>query len=225
MRPIRVWFYGDYACPFSYLGWERLERLCRERALRVVWRPLELRPDLPPDGIRVARPEEIFGGEEGAGRRWTEAARALGLPHDPPSFLPNTRLALESAEFARDLGDAAFRALHEGLFAAYFARGADLGDRETLLALASDRGIDREGLEAALEDRRYEAELQRAEEEALRYGVEGTPTLLFDRFMVVGAAPLADLRRAAERAAAEIGRDGSSGPVEEERAEGTPDRG
>lgn len=123
------------------------------------------------------------------------------LPTRPEgSADPDPRLALEAAEFARDLGPAPFRRIQEALFRARFERDLDIGDREVLLAVAAEAGLDREGLEAALEDGRYRSELEAALEEAERYGIPGTPAFLFGRFKLVGAAPLAEMRRAADRA-------------------------
>lgn len=207
MVGVRVWFYGDYGCPFSYLVDRRLELLGRERPLEVAWRPLALYPDAvrrrgagvgARDG-HAAGSEPVAGGEGGLRRDLARAAAELGLPLCLPGPA-DTREALQAAEFARDLGPAAFGRLHRALFRAHLGEGRDIGARAVLLELAEEAGVDREGLERALEDGRYESELERAREEAERYGIEATPGLLFGRFLLVGAAPLAELRRAAERA-------------------------
>ena len=65
----------------------------------------------------------------------------------------------------------------------------DLGDREALLDACRDLGLDREALGLALEDGRYEAEIDFAEAEAERYGIEQIPTILAGRLKIVGAAP------------------------------------
>jgi predicted DsbA family dithiol-disulfide isomerase len=80
-----------------------------------------------------------------------------------------------------------------------FEEGRDIADAEVLLDLAEDAGIDREGLGAALEDGRYESALDEVEEEARRYAIDATPTLLIDRYKVVGAAPIDVLRSTLER--------------------------
>lgn len=133
------------------------------------------------------------------------AERKLAVHWRPLAVHPETREALQAAEFARDLGGDAFRRLHAALFAAAFLRGADLGDREVLLDVAEETGLDRTALENALADGRYEAELEMAAAEADRYGITGTPAFLFGRFKVVGAAPIPELRRAADRAAGAAG--------------------
>jgi predicted DsbA family dithiol-disulfide isomerase len=79
-----------------------------------------------------------------------------------------------------------------------FEEGRDISDTEVLLDLAEDAGVDREGLGAALEDGRYEAALGEVEEEAERYAIDATPTLLIGRYKLVGAAPLDVLRSTLE---------------------------
>lgn len=207
MSGVRVWFYGDYGCPFSYLADRRLELVGRERPLEIRWRPLSLYPE----AVRrrgagagsAAEADPLEPADRGEGealeRELTRAAAELGLPLALPAPT-DTREALQAAEFARDVGDAAFARLHGTLFRAHQGEGRDLGSRPVLLELAEAAGLDREALERALEDGRYRGELERAREEADRYGIEATPGLLFGRFLVVGAAPLSELRRAADRA-------------------------
>ncbi len=191
-----VFVYADYACPWSYIVVERLERLVAELRLALHWRPLP--PDPPPavgPGRALdARERETLGRE----------AAAEGLPLALPEAPTDTRPAHQAAELARDLGPAPFRRLRRTLFRACLAEGRDLGERTVLLELAEEAGVDGEALTAALDDGRYQEELDRAREEATRYGISATPTLLFGRFKLVGAAPVETMREAARRAIAEL---------------------
>jgi predicted DsbA family dithiol-disulfide isomerase len=210
--PVRVFMYGDYACPFSYVGDARLRRLAREREIEVHWRPYEIHPAVPSDGLAVT--EAGYPPDEWStiSSRIEEMAGGLDLPISVPDFIPNSHEALQVAEFARDLGGEAFARVHEALFRAYFVRGRNLGRRDVLLDVAVAAGLDREAVAMSLEDERYEDELRRAGEEADRYHVTGTPTYLFGRFKVVGAAPLSVLEDAWERAREE--RDAGDGTEE-----------
>lgn len=210
--PIVVFLYGDYGCPFTYLADRRLEILADERPLDVRWRPLAIGPRaLPARGGGVGAPAGRPGNGEGAwrdpwreGREELEAAAAeLDLPLRLPSAPVNSQEALQVGEFARDVGEGHFRRFHRAAFRAVFAEGRDISDRTTLISVAERAGLDRTALERVLEDARYEGELAAAREEAERYGITGTPGLLFGRFLLIGAAPLEELRRAAERAARE----------------------
>lgn len=205
---VRVFLYGDYACPFTYVADARLERLAAEADVRVVWRPLPIHRTVPPEGIR--RTEMGVPPDEAAElrRRVSAMARELKLPLEWPERVVNSYEAMQVAEFARDLGRKTFTTVHKKLFRAYFVDGRNLGRRTELLQVVVDAGLDDEAVEGCLEDARYEDEIRRVERESDRYGIEETPTMLFERFKVVGAAPLEVLRDAADRAAAETGREG-----------------
>jgi predicted DsbA family dithiol-disulfide isomerase len=202
-RPVTVYMYGDYVCPFTYIGDARLRRLAWEGRLDVRWRPFEIRPAVPPEGLPVRLagfpPEEWAATVAKVG----EMAADMELPLSVPDFLANSHGALQVAEFARDLGREVFETVHGALFRAYFAEGRNLGDHDVLLAVAREAGLDVGAVESSLEDSRYEDELRRAAQEAERYEITGTPTFLFGRFKVVGAAPQAVLRDAYRRAQVE----------------------
>lgn len=198
--PVAVFLYGEYGCPFTYVADARLRSLAGPLGLRVRWRPLSARRTLPADGLPVEESGHAPGEWDAAGRELAAEAAELGLPFEMPGFLVNTHEALQAAEFARDLGGGAFGRLHRALFGAYFAEGRNLGRREVLLEVATEVGLDSGALRDALEDGRYEEELRLASEEAERYGIESTPTMLFGRHEVVGCAPARVMREAARRA-------------------------
>lgn len=205
---VRVFLYGDYTCPFTYVADARLDLLAAEADVRVVWRPLPIHRTVPPEGIRRTEMGMPPGEAAELRRRVTEMARELDLPLAWPERVVNSYEALQVSEFAKDMGKKAFDRVHRKLFRAYFVDGRNLGRRTELLQVVVDAGLDGEAVEGCLEDARYVDEIRRAEREADRYGIEETPSMLFERFKVVGAAPLEVLRDAADRAAVETEREG-----------------
>lgn len=201
---VRVYVYWDYGCPFSYVAARRLERIRQQEELDPAWRPLEIHPGVPREGLPVK--EAGFPPDRWAEitRHLQELAQETGMELNPPSFLVNSRDALQAAVFARDVGQEYFRRLHRAVFRSYFVEGRNIGRRSTLLEVAEEAGADREGLGAALEDGRYEDELRAVRREAERYEISGTPTFLFHRHKVVGCAPESVLRKAAARARSEL---------------------
>ena len=203
--PVTAFLYGHYACPHSYVAQGRLDLLASEAPVRVVWRPL------PPVTVDDAEGVEIPGAawgrvtdDEGSIAATLQSLRrdaaGLGLTLTLPSAPPDPRRALQAAEFARDCGAAEFDRLHRALFRAVFVDQRDIEADEVLLELAEASGLDREGLEAALEDGRYEQILGEVESEAERYGIVATPTILLGRYKLVGAAPLEVLAETLQRA-------------------------
>lgn len=209
--PVSAFLYGHYACPHTYIAQGRLDLLASEAPVTVTWRPL------PP--AESAAVDDAAGGDVSMGVDvgWQVAtepgvplaetiqglrrdAAALGLTLSLPATPPDPRSALQAAEFARDCGPAEFARLHRSLFRAVFVDGRDIEQRDVIIHLAVDVGLDAEGLEAALEDGRYEQMLRDVEAEAARYRIDATPTILLGRFKLVGAAPLEVLGSTLERA-------------------------
>lgn len=203
---VQVFLYGDYVCPFSYVADARLRRLRSDvGGFELRWRPLSIHPAVPSDGLPV---EELgYAPDEWARirREVREQAEEADVELDLPDFVANSHEALQAAEFAKDVGREAFNRTHRALFRAYFVNGRNLGRRDALLEVCEQAGLDRRGLENALEDDRYAEELRRAEEEASRYDIEGTPSILFGRHKVVGAAPADVMKEALDRARRESG--------------------
>lgn len=216
---VRVFLYGDYVCPFSYVADARLRQLQSiGGGFDLRWRPLAIHPAVPSDGLPV---EELgYAPDEWARirREVREQAEETGVDLELPDFVANSHEALQAAEFAKDVGRESFRRAHRALFRAYFVEGRNLGRRDVLLEVCEGAGLDRQGLENALDDDRYADELRRAEEEASRYDIEGTPTILFGRHKVVGAAPADVMEDALGRARRETG-------APEEAEEGTAGEG
>lgn len=203
--PVSAFLYGHYACPHTYIAQGRLDLLASEAPVTVTWRPL------PPAGPAAA---DAAAGDDVGWQVATEPgvpiaetlqglrrdAAALGLTLSLPATPPDPRPALQAAEFARDCGAAEFARLHRALFRAVFVDGRDIEQRDVLIRLAVDVGLDAEGLGAALDDGRYEQMLRDVEAEAARYQIDATPTILLGRFKLVGAAPLDVLGSTLERA-------------------------
>lgn len=202
-RIIPVTIYSDYTCPWCYVGARRLERLREELAgevrLDVEWRPFEIHPEVPPEGMPVEdlpyTPEQWEVMTEALRRH----AEAEGLDVGSRPKVSNTHRALLAATYVQAEEPDRFEAFHEALFRAYFAEGRDLGDPGVIRAVAGESGVDVEAMEDALEEGRYEPVLEETTAEARQRGITGTPTFVFgDRYVAVGAQPVEALRRGIE---------------------------
>ena len=91
-----------------------------------------------------------------------------------PSLNPNTNLAHEATAFARDKGlDGEF---HHAAAKAYWEDGVDLGDRQVVLNIGADCGLDSGELSAALDSGQYRQYVMDEHQAAKDLGVFGTPT-------------------------------------------------
>jgi predicted DsbA family dithiol-disulfide isomerase len=176
-QPFRIVAYSDYVCPWCYIGHRRIQQLQREFEVEVEWRPFELHPETPKTGARL----EGRLGSAARIRAYTEniltIAGESSIEMRMPAVVSNSRMALEAAEFARAHGG--FEAIHEALFAAYFERGADIGDADVLCEIAREAGIDDQGLRQALTDETYAKLVDDSTEAAREQEILSTPTFIF----------------------------------------------
>jgi len=209
-RVVPVSVYSDYTCPWCFVGLRRLERLREELPqgveLDVEWKPFEIHPEVPLQGMPVedlGYPEERWEVMQ-AHLRHQAAAEGIEVGNRPK--VSNTHQALAASVYAQEEEPERFASFHRRLFRAYFSEGRDLGDEGVILDVAEDAGLDVGALREALEDRRYDAALEEASRDARRRGITGTPTYVFgSRHGAVGAQPVERLRDALERALEEDG--------------------
>lgn len=207
----RIDVVSDVVCPWCYIGKHRLEQglaaLETDVPVEVRWRPFELNPTLPADGMdRDAYCERKFGSVEYARRLYENVAanaRADGLPIEVERIrrTPNTRAAHRLIAAA---GDAHGQdALVDALFAAYFVDGLDVGDRDVLRKLARGVGLGDAAIAAALEGDADDGSIEAQEREAHEMGVSGVPAFVYNgRLLFSGAQDPVTVKLAIERAIA-----------------------
>ena len=129
---------SDVICPWRFIGKRRLEKALRllpsESEIEIHWRPYELNPDMPAEGIdRKLYRTRKFGSWERSQALDAQVAQAgagEGIPFafDRMERTPNTFDAHRLIWLARVEG--VQDAVVEALFQAYFVDALDVGDRE-----------------------------------------------------------------------------------------------
>ncbi len=192
---IHVW--SDIACPWCYIGKRSLEtalsRLGDPQDVTVIWRSFELDPgapakrDLPMDELLAKKYHMTMEQVAATQARITETARSFGLSYDLSNLQSgNTFDAHRLIHFANTcgLGDA----MKERLFRAYFEQGQLMSDYDTLVACATDIGLDGEAAREVLATGAYADEVRFDEEQARDNEFSAVPTFVVDgRFAVSGA--------------------------------------
>jgi len=180
--------YSDYICPFCYIGKGILDRLAQEFDIAAEWLPFEIHPETPPGGALLTEHLPHIDWDD-LYRNLRSAGKEYGIVFGRVRMLPNSRMALEASEYARDHG--AHGALHEALFRAYFTDLQDIGNRAVLLDIARSVGLDPGGLEAALDAGTYRDRLDQTQRAARRRDITAVPAFIInDCCSIVGAQPL-----------------------------------
>ena len=186
---------SDTVCPWCYIGKRRLERALAQRdglEVEITWRPFQLNPDMPKGGLdRETYLEAKFGGRERAQQIYAAIRQAGGgegidFSFDKIARTPNT---IDSHRLIHWAGEAGLQdAVVEVLFRRYFEEGADIGDREALVAIGAEAGLDGDDLRARFE-RGDDAELVAAQDvNARQMGVSGVPYFIIGgKYAVTGA--------------------------------------
>jgi predicted DsbA family dithiol-disulfide isomerase len=175
--------------------------------LRWSYAAFELDPNVPPEGID--RDAYMAGRYDPAmvkamGERLAQVARREGLLMADPATLtvrPNTFVAHRLMTAALQAGVTVQHALGDALFAAYWRRGDNIGDRTVLAAAAEAAGMDPAAAADVLGGDAFATEVRAEEHEAARLGIRAVPTFMFGRRSAVSGAQdpavLAEAARAA----------------------------
>lgn len=201
----RIDVISDVICPWCWIGKRQMERALAmiETPFAVHWRPYQLNPDMPVEGVERASYRAAKFGSEERGRELdanvANAGRAVGLEfrHDLMLRTPNTiaahRLIRWAGERQHDLVEALFRG--------YFQEGRDVGDHAVLAAIAASVGLD--GAAAFLASDEQDAEVRAEDATFRRIGISGVPSFAVDgQVMFSGAYPAEHMAQIFERRAA-----------------------
>jgi predicted DsbA family dithiol-disulfide isomerase len=207
MAPLNVEIWSDVVCPWCYIGKRRFEAAVEQfdGEVAVTWRSFELDPGAP--AVREHTASEHLAAKYGMSREQAESSHAQ-----------MTELAAQEGleyHFERARGGNSFdahRLTHlaeanglqgeamERIMRGYFTEGVAIGDREALIELATEIGLD---AREALEGDAYADAVREDEYLAQRIGIQGVPFFVLDRrYGVSGAQPAEVLVQALEKACA-----------------------
>jgi predicted DsbA family dithiol-disulfide isomerase len=206
---MRIDIYSDTVCPWCYLGKRRFELALAARPHclpRVTWRPFELNPDMPADGVDraaylaarigdAAKVAEIHAELERQGR-----ASGIDFRFDLIKHMPNTRRSHLLIAYAARCGRQS--AVKDRIMRAYFEEGGDIGDIDVLVRLGVEAGLMEHESRAALILRAGQDGVIAAERHAGVLGITGVPTFVFDgQYTISGAQEVGTFTRILDQVA------------------------
>ncbi|MBP7705544.1 MAG: DsbA family oxidoreductase [Caulobacter sp.] len=205
---MQIDFIADVVCPWCYLGWRRLHAALALRPdvkATVVWRPYQLDPSLPEEGVdRAAYMAAKFPDAErrdAIGKILDENAAQDGITWDLKAIKvsPNTNAAHRLIRWSQTAG--AQEVVLEAVLAAYFSQGKDIGDPVVLADIAGEAGMDRLLVLRLLSEGADKDVITREHQMAHEGGVSGVPFMIFDgKLAVSGAEPPERLVKAIDKA-------------------------
>jgi len=209
-RGFHIEVYSDVVCPWCYVGKRRLERAlasCNADA-QVIWRPFQLNPTMPKEGMdRTAYLEAKFGSLD-AFRQLEAHVLAAGeaegiafafekIARTANTFMAHRLIWLAEQHHCQD-------GVVESLFRGYFEEGADIGSVTTLVQLADRAGFRAEVVDALLTGDAGTAEIKAEEAAGHRLGIRSVPYFVIDgTYAMSGAQPVEVFVSALKRVAAD----------------------
>lgn len=195
---VEVW--SDFACPFCYIGKQRLEAALDQFAhkddVEVVFRSFELDPHAPRDVDHDVH--DMLAAKYGMSREQAIAmngnvgfqGKEVGIEFQfDTMILTNTFDAHRLARYAMNRGK--MNRMAQELFQAYFTDSRHLSDHETLAELAVKTGLDRDEVLKMLASADYSDEVRADEAEAARLGARSVPFFVIDhKHALSGAQPV-----------------------------------
>lgn len=201
-KNLRIDVWSDIACPWCYVGKRRLEaalaKFPQREQVELVWRSFELDPKAPREaqGSHLELLSKKYGASTPEAQamldRMTGVAAADGLEfHFETSKPSNTFDAHRVLHYAKEQGKQ--DALKERYFRAYLTEGISMGDRDALVRLAGEVGLDEAAVRAVVEGNDHALDVRADQEEAGEIGIRGVPFFVFAGKLAVSGAESADV--------------------------------
>jgi predicted DsbA family dithiol-disulfide isomerase len=193
---MRIEIVSDTICPWCFVGKRRFElalNLRPQPGLFLTWRPYQLNPTMPREGVdRKSYLVSKFGDLEHAERvnsKLRKVGKEVGIKFqfDDIRVTPNTVNSHRLIQFAKT-NDAKEIDVVEELYKAYFQKSENIGDPNVLLNIAVKAGLDAQEFKNYLlsdNDRAYILEQDTA---IRRDGITSAPCFIIEGKYVVSGA-------------------------------------
>ncbi len=161
-----------------------------------------LHPETPMEGRSL---EDLFAGRnldpEAIHLNMKAAMDEEGLPYERRSHTYNSRLAQEVAKWADTQPNG--EVIHDLFYRAYFVDGKNIADRQVLLDIVAEAGLDTGVAQVVIDERTFKQAVDEDWGLSRAYGVTGVPTFVADGRGVVGAQQYEVLQQLVEAGGAE----------------------
>ncbi len=210
---LNIDFVSDISCPWCVIGLraleQALERIGPETKADIHFQPFELNPQMPPEGQDIGEhiaqqygstSEDMARNQLGIRARGSELG--FDFNFDTRSRIYNTFDAHRLLHWAELEGRQ--HALKQALFSAYFTDGRNPSDREVLIDVATQVGLDPVRAREVLESGAYASEVRASEQRYGQLGIHAVPSVIVNnKYLIQGGQPVEAFEQALRKIAAE----------------------
>ena len=196
---MKVEIWSDIVCPFCYIGKRKFENALhsfdQKDKVEIVWRSFQLDADLKQ--IKGQSVDEYLGIRKGTSTEkgkemnayMAGVAKEVGLEYNfDIAIINNTMNAHRLSHLAAKHGIQ--NTMEEALFDAYYTKGKDIGDVETLTEIGISAGLNKADIDTLFASDEYTDAVRMDQVEAAQIGVQGVPFFVFNnKYAVSGAQP------------------------------------
>jgi 2-hydroxychromene-2-carboxylate isomerase len=191
VAPLEFWF--DFSSPYGYLAAYRIDAIAAEFGRSVTWRPYLLGVAFKSSGQSPLVSQPMRGPYHL--RDMERTARRFNVPLVLPEGFPMATQAAGRAFYWLDGQDPAkARDLAKAVYRAAFAQGRNITPRDVVADVATEIGLDRAAVLAAIEDPAAKEKLRAETESAINRGIFGSPFIIVDGEPFWGNDRLDDVR-------------------------------
>jgi predicted DsbA family dithiol-disulfide isomerase len=205
---MKITYWSDYACPYCYIGEERLKKAIANipggEDIEIEMKAFQLDPAAGRHaaGDTQTRFAAKYGLSMEHAARSIEHISKMGREEGldfryATTLFTNTMDAHRLTKLAAAKGDQKLtERVIERLFAAYFTDNKELADRNLLIRIGEECGLDADEIRAVLDTDQYQDEVILDEREAARYGIHAVPFFAIGQYGISGAQSVEGLEAA-----------------------------
>ncbi|QDV56274.1 DsbA family oxidoreductase [Rosistilla oblonga] len=187
---------SDVICPWCFIGKRRLEKAIAavdgQYDVQVNWHPFQLNPAMPKEGIsRKEYRTRKFGSWERSLQLDAKViavgeSEGIHFDFDKTEKTPNTVDAHRLIWLADQHG--CQDAVVEAMFRAYFTEGKDIGNRQTLMDVTAEAGLNRQASEDMLNSDDGMEVISNGSEMSQQHQVDGVPFFIINNAVTLSGA-------------------------------------
>ncbi len=210
---LKIDFVSDVSCPWCVVGLrsleQALERIGHDIKANIHFQPSELNPQMSADGEDIVEHlAKKYGSNLEQLARSQEAIRSRGAALGFEFNMEKRSKSYNTFDAHRLLHWAALEgkqhALKRALFTAYFTEGRNPSDREVLVDLVQQVGLDPVRAREILESGSYAREVREREQLYARQGIGAVPSVIInDKYLIQGGQAAELFEQALRQIAAE----------------------
>lgn len=196
-KMVKVEIWSDIVCPFCYIGKKKLEQAIKkngaEDRVEIIWHSFQLDPEFPKNEVIASEDYLIkrknFSKEQlvGIQNHLIQQGKTYDIEFNFNKALSyNTYDTHRLLQWSKSFGKCS--ELKRGFLEAYFTKGLNLTNPDTILSIVEEVGLDKYEGEKILNSNEFSDDVELDMYQARQLGVQGVPFFLInDKASISGA--------------------------------------